>query len=150
MYLRVCRIYELSENDRTFDALIELFGLLDSSLHTLCAFCKNDLSAVCLKKISSLNAHGVRQCKDCMITLSCRNCCKTDSGISRCRLNDSSSRRENSLLLRIFDHCKCDSILNRSRRIQILQLSEDNRIGNLSLCRISAQLKYRCLSYKFQ
>ena len=99
-----------------------LTGVQTCALPIFCPFCQHNLCSVCFQDISSFNTHSLRHCQDNSVSLSCCDCRKTDSGITRCRLDDHRSFLQKSFFLRVFNHAFCNSVLHTSGRIKILKL----------------------------
>ena len=128
MRLRVCRVYKLSRNESSFNFFCQFFCLCDRTFHSLGSLCQNDFCTICFQNVSSFYTHGLRHSQDSTVTLGCCDCCKSDPGISGCRLDDHRTFLQLSGCFCILDHSLCDSILNASCRIEIFQFYQNMRI----------------------
>ena len=149
MCLRVCRVVELSENNRARNGSLQLVCLGNGTLHSLCALRKNKLCPVCLEKGAALNAHGIRKRKNCTIASCCCNESNADAGVAACGLNDRCTGLQLAALFCVIDHSCCDSVLDRARRIEILQLRDQLCIRDALLRLKICQLQKRCVSDQF-
>ena len=122
MCCRVCRVHELARDKAVRDLFCKLFCFCDCSLHTFGTLGQNQLCTVCFQHVSSLNTHGLRHCQDDAVAFGCCDRCKTDTSVSRSRLNDHRTFFEDSFLLSILDHSFCHTILYASCRIEVLKL----------------------------
>ena len=131
MCLRVGRVLKLSWDKASRDLLGKLFCLGNGTFHSLGSVCQNYLCAVCFQDVSSLNTHGLRHGKDCLISLGSCDGCKSDSCITGCWFDDGCARFQNASLLCILDHCLTDSVLNTSCRVKILKLGKNGSLKSL-------------------
>ena len=150
MCLRICRIVELSEDDGAGSGCLQLVCLGNGTLHSLCAFRKNKLGPVSLEKGAALNAHGIRQRKNCMIASCCCNKSNSDAGVAACGLNDRCSGLQLAALFCVINHACCDSVLDRACRIEILQLRDQLRVRDALLRLKICQFQKRCVSDQFR
>ena len=58
---RICGVNKLSGDKCVRYFLGKLLGLCYCTFHSFCTLCKHKLGSICLKQISSLNAHGIRK-----------------------------------------------------------------------------------------
>ncbi len=125
MSLRICGVDELACYDAVGDFLLEFLSLCDCALHSFSALCEDELSAVCLDKLSSLNAHRLRHCDDKTISFSSCNGCKTDTCVSACRLDDDTAFLKSAGSLSILDDGLGNTVLNASCGIEIFKLCNE-------------------------
>ena len=149
MCLRVSRVLELSWDKASRNLFCKFFCLGNGSLHSFSSVCKNYFCSICFQDISSLNTHGLRHGKDCLISLGSCDCCKSDSCVSGCRLDDSCAWFQHASLLCILDHCLTDSVLNASCRVKILKLNKYCSLKSFRLLYI-LNLYDWCVSDQFQ
>ncbi len=148
--LGVCRIDELSEDHCSGYRLPELLGFCDRALHSLRAFSQLQFCAVCLQKLASLNAHRLGQGEDGLVSPCGRDCRQPYTGIAAGRFDDCRSFLQDTLLLRVTDHAPCYSVLDRTRRIQILKLHKQFSAGNSGSRAVPGRAKQRGSTDKFQ
>ena len=123
--LGVCGIDELAGDEAVGDLLCKLVGLGDSALHALCALGEYELRAVRLHKLAALNAHGLWHDDDYAVASCGGDGCKADARVAAGRLNDHGAFFQNTLLLRIVEHCLGNSVLHAPRGIEIFQLCKN-------------------------
>ena len=108
--------------------LRELLRLRHCALHALRAFGQHQFRTVGLHEVSALHAHGIRHHDDDAVAARRRNGCETYAGVAGSRLNDDRVLGQDTARLGIVQHVACNSILHRTRRVQILELCEDARL----------------------
>ena len=129
---RVCRVYELAGDEAVRGFLCQLVSLCDRAGHALGTFGQNQLRAVSLEHIAALDGHGFRHGQDDVVAAGRRNSRQTDTGVAGGRLDDGRARLECAGSLGLIDHCVCDTVLDRTGRIEILELGE-----NGCVCRVN-------------
>ena len=145
----VCRVRELSEDDGSFDLIPELLCLFDRSGHALAALCQDELCAVGLQELSSLNAHRLRQSDDHFVSSCCRDQTDTDARVSARRLDQSVARLDQAFFFRVYYHLEADSVLHRSGGVEALKLRKYIRIVCSGFRGEGSRLKNGCVTYKF-
>ena len=138
---RVCRVYELTGDEAVRGLLSQLVCLCNRTGHTLRAFGQNQLSAVCLQHVAAFNAHGFRHGEDDAVAAGSCNCCQTDAGVAGGRLDNGCARLECTGLLGLVDHGVCDTILNGTGRIKVLQLCENLCISASLSCKLFSRIQ---------
>ena len=142
MCSRVCRIYKLSRDVAVWNFFCKFICFCDSTLHSFCTFCQNQFSTISFQDVSTFNAHSLWHGKNDSVAFGCRDRSKTNTCISRCRLNDYSSFFQKSPGFCIFDHCFCNSVFYTSCRIEIFQFHK--------YCSFQSKfLLYICYFYKW-
>ena len=125
MHLRVGRIDELTQNHCVLDGLFQFLRLCNRALHAGGTGCQNDFCAISSNQLAALNGHGFRHGQDDMIALCGTNGSQTNARVAGGRLDDGCTRLQNALCLCVRDHCVCNTILDASCRIEVLQLCND-------------------------
>ena len=123
MDCRIRGIDELPGNEAAFDLGREFVRFFDSAGHTLRAIGQHDLGPICLDEITSLDAHRFWHGQNELVTTSCRNRSQSDSRISRGWLDNGRSRLQDAYCFGIIDHRFRNTVLDRARWIEILELS---------------------------
>ena len=145
MHGRVCRVGELRWDQAVRDLLVKFFCFCDRALHALRAFRKNEFCAVSLHELSSFDGHRVRHYDDRSVSSCCCYSSKTDTCVTGCRLDDRCCWLQDTLCLCVIEHRLCDTVLDGSARIKVLQFCEYlcNCAGRLfKMC----QFEDRCFS----
>ncbi len=121
----VCRVHKLSGNETAGNLPGKFLRPVNSTRHAFCAFGKHQLRTIGFHQLAAFNAHGFRHDDDNSITAGSGYTGKSDAGIARGRLNDDRTGLQQPFLLCIVDHRLCNTVLGRSRRVQILQLRQN-------------------------
>ena len=125
---RVCGVHKLSGDEAAGNLRSQLLCLRDGTLHALCTFGEDNLCAVCLQNVASLNAHGLGHRKNDAVTLGCCDGCKTDTGVAGRRLDDDAALMQLSLRLGILNHRLRDTILHASCGIEVLKFHQERSL----------------------
>ena len=122
MCSRVCRIYKLSRDVAVWNFFCKFICFCDSTLHSFCTFCQNQFSTISFQDVSTFNAHSLWHGKNDSVAFGCRDRSKTNTCISRCRLNDYRAFLQKPLGLSVLYHRLSYTILDASCRVKVLKL----------------------------
>ena len=133
---RVGRVDKLTGDKAVGDLRSQLVGLCDRTLHALRAVREHELRAIGLHDLAALHAHGLRHNDDDAVASGRGDGRQADAGVAGGRLDDDRAGLEDALGLCVIDHGLGDTVLDRTGRVEVLQLSQDlglQALGSLDM-----------------
>ena len=144
----ICSILKLLWNKCISIFLLQTLCLGDCALHAIASRCQDDFCSKCTYDLPTLHTHRIRHRQNQMQSLCRTYKCKTDSGVTACRLNNDRILIDLAILDSLLDHRICNTVLHTSKWVEVLKLDYDLCLQVLLLL-VICKLQKRSISNQF-